>query len=491
MINKTKLLLPLNLESIQNRKENKVLIKNYSSGCLFPPISQKRRIKFEKKSSSLITKFIANLSTDLKYDTNELLNIGKKNKKKSKEKEIKKENEKEEEKKINEENKIENDKNPLMITNIKINNDIEKIKKEEITKITLKKSLSDLNNEMSSTFRKNLLNKYRRIRNYQPKIDENWKYKIGLSLSPQNFFSSLSMKNIEIQSKIIHDQIRLLIDNINYYKLNIITKDFYIEAFKTMPLTFKVRINKCLEETCGILLLLPQLLFLEFYRFIEKFKNINVPDKNKFTEQYIFDEVECLFYNNDLLSEVTDFFKNCFQVYSSLVKEVEELILKPKNFENLIIIIEKARYNVSNLISSSENGIKNYENDLRMIDKILRNEKKETKLKIKHLSLNEKMRSEFIFKMNKEKERNVRIINSLKTNKDDEYLEEIDNNNNNSNNNNKKEKKLFHSILHSKLMDGLLPYCDQNIKKIIQTRRIVDNMEINKKKIKNKKYSLE
>ena len=126
-----------------------------------------------------------------------------------------------------------------------------------------------------------------------------------------------------------------------------------------------------------------------------------------------------------------------------------------------------------------------------MIDKILRNEKKETIFKIKHLSLNEKMRSEFIFKMNKEKQRNIRIINSLKTNKDDNYLEEIDNNNNNNNNKNKKEKKLFHSILHSKLMDGLLPYCDQNIKKIIQTRRIVDNMEINKKKIKNKKYSLE
>ena len=490
MINNTKLLIPLNLENIQNRKENKVLIKNYSSGCLFPPLSKRRRIKFENMSSSLITKFIANLSADLKYDTNELLNIGKKNKKKSKEKEIKKENEKEEEKKINEENKIEDDKNPLMITNIKINNDIEKIKKEEITKITLKKSLSDLNNEMSSTFRKNLLNKYRRIRNYQPKIDENWKYKIGLSLSPQNYYSGFTMKNIEIQSKIIHDQIRLLIDNITYYKLNIITKDNYIEAFKTMPLNFKVRINKCLEETCGILLLLPQLLFLEFYRFIKKFKNINVPDNNKFNEQYIFDEVECLFYNNNLLSEVSDFFKNCFQVYSSLVKEVEELILKPKNFENLITIIEKARYNVSNLISSSENGIKNYENDLRMIDKILRNEKKETKIKIKHLSLNEKMRSEFIFKMNKEKQRNIRIINSLKTNKDDNYLEEIENNNNN-NNNNRKTKKLFHSILHSKLMDGLLPYCDQNIKKIIQTRRIVDNMEINKKKIKNKKYSLE
>ncbi len=100
------------------------------------------------------------------------------------------------------------------------------------------------------------------------------------------------------------------------------------------------------------------------------------------------------------------------------------------------------------------------------------------------------MRSEFIFKMNKEKQRNIRIINSLKSNKDDDYLEEIDNNKNN-NNNNKKEKKLSHSILNSKLMDGLLPYCTQNIKKIIQTRRIVDNMEINKKKIKNKKYNLE
>ena len=62
MINNTKLLIPLNLENIQNRKENKVLIKNYSSGCLFPPLSKRRRIKFENMSSSLITKFIAQMN---------------------------------------------------------------------------------------------------------------------------------------------------------------------------------------------------------------------------------------------------------------------------------------------------------------------------------------------------------------------------------------------------------------------------------------------
>jgi hypothetical protein len=89
---------------------------------------------------------------------------------------------------------------------------------------------------MSSTLRKTLLNKYRRIRNYQPKIDENWKYKIGLSLSPQNYYSGFTMKNIEIQSKIIHDQIRLLIDNITHYKMSVVSKDNYIEGFKAMSL---------------------------------------------------------------------------------------------------------------------------------------------------------------------------------------------------------------------------------------------------------------
>ena len=280
------------------------------------------------------------------------------------------------------------------------------------------------------------------------------------------------MNNIDFQSKVIHDQIKLLLDNISYYKLSIITKENYLESFKALSLRSQIKFNKYLEETCGIMLLLPQLLLLEFYHFIEKFNNVNVPDKKKFKEKYIFDEVECLFYNNNLLSDVVDFFNSCFDVYSTLVKEVEDMFLKQKNFENLIKIIEKARYNISSVISSAENAMSNYENDIKLVDKILKNEHKETKFKKERMNLTDKLRAQFIFKKNGERQRIMRIENALKS-KIDEEDEDYRN----------PEHFKFNSIIHTKLIDGLLDYCRKGIKQQIQSRRIMDEMKPPKKAI--------
>ncbi len=467
-------LSPLNTDTFSNGKHYKIMNTYNSSSYVLPPISRQQRAEFESIPSTVITKFIETLSTELKNETDEIII----NKPEIKVEETKN---KKEEKKINIQKQNEK---PSFLTEVKIQvKEKEKENEKNEKNMFLNKSTQQLpistNAQLSYIQKLNLSKIYRRIRNYQPRIDENWKFKIGLTHSSRNTLSVVSsiMNNIDFQSRVIHDQIRLLIDNITHYKMSVVTKDNYIEGFKQMNIKLQSKMNKSLEETCGILLLLPQLLLLEFYHFIEKFNNVNVPDKKKFREKYIFDEVECLFYNNNLLTEVTDFFKSCFEVYSTLVKEVEDMILQQKNFEHLITIIEKARYNMSNVVSSSENGIKNYENDLKMVDKILKNEHKEPMFKVRHKSLTDKLRGQFIFKKNDERQRIIRITNTLKLRKDDDDLDEMKIN----------EKREFKSIIHTKLIDGLLPYCRKKVKKQIQSRRIMDEMEPYKNKSENKK----
>ena len=437
--------------------------KAYRPIRILPPITPRSRREIEEKPSSVITKFIEGLSLELKKETDENIKESETyNKRINTDPNISKE------KKID--STEENDKSNPFIT--EANSEIKRKRNLLIRSTNLQPLPTNAN--LSNFQKSSLLNVYRRIRNYQPHIDEDWKSKLGLTTGKQTSLSILSsmMNNIDFQSKVIHDQIKLLLDNISYYKLSIITKENYLESFKALSLRAQIKFNKYLEETCGIMLLLPQLLLLEFYHFIEKFNNVNVPDKKKFKEKYIFDEVECLFYNNNLLSDVVDFFNSCFDVYSTLVKEVEDMFLKQKNFENLIKIIEKARYNISSVISSAENAMSNYENDIKLVDKILKNEHKETKFKKERMNLTDKLRAQFIFKKNGERQRIMRIENALKS-KIDEEDEDYRN----------PEHFKFNSIIHTKLIDGLLDYCRKGIKKQIQSRRIMDEMKPPKKAI--------
>ena len=82
------------------------------------------------------------------------------------------------------------------------------------------------------------------------------------------------------------------------------------------------------------------------------------------------------------------------------------MFLKQKNFESLITILEKARYNISSVISNAENSIANYENDIKLVDKILQNEHKAKQFKKERVNLNDKLRDKFVFKKKWRKTKN-------------------------------------------------------------------------------------
>ena len=324
-------------------------------------------------------------------------------------------------------------------------------------------------NTISYEYKKpKIKNNYSRLRTYQPIISENWKYRNGLrlSLGTDKINSSPVQNDIEYQYKIINDEYKLLEDNYNFYTTRVIRKANYYEAFSSSSLMSKINYNKALEETIGILYILPQLLLLEFYKLIKNYSGVKVPNKKLLKEKMINDEDKNLSYNNTLLISIYDFFKSCYEVYQTLIKEVNDMTLKYNAFTNVINCFQKARFNLSFISSSSENALINYNTDLKFIQKVTK--ERSTTLSV---DLTEKMRNQFDFRKNAEKQRKIRIENALEN--------RYSNDNDEKRRRYKSNKKDFISFMDSKLINSLMKHFTGKVRNEISTERI--NKEIDGK----------
>ena len=362
-----------------------------------------------------------------------------------------------------------------------LDNDKQQNKNEErlsIRQSGIKKkheSSMSLDRKLTKEKAKFLSSTFRRIRSYQPKIEENWKFAYGLTVNVGPKIPIPGLDNsIEHQSKLINDQYKLLVDNIFHYRMSIITKDNYLDSFKCLSLKNKISYNKALEEVCGLLLLLPQLILVEFYKYIEKFEGMSVPNKKKFKDKYIFDEISCLLYNNKLLSEVSEYFQNCFEVYLILIKEVDDMTLNPKNFTNVLSAFEKARYDICFASNMAENAMNDYNKELNYINKLDRIDM--IKKKLNNKDVTDIIRINNNNKKNSERQRRLRIEACLSTKE-----EEINQNKNkdlifhkeNKITNNRKFKSIIDSILVTKI----LKHCKKDVKYEINTQRINNEMD--------------
>ena len=319
-------------------------------------------------------------------------------------------------------------------------------------------------NTLPNEYKQNkIVNNYSRLRTYQPIISENWKYRNGLRLTigSDKINSSNIQNDIDYQYKIINDEYKLLEDNYIFYTTKVIKKINYYQSFSSLSLMNKINYNKTLEETIGILFILPQLLLAEFYRLIKNYSGVKMVDKKPLKEKIIFDEDKTLSYNNALLISVYDYFKSCYEVYTTLIKEVNDMCLKYTAFNNVINCFQKARFNLSYVSSSSENALIIYNNDLKSIKKI-----KKERFKTLSVDITQKMRNQFDFKKNAEKQRRLRIENAL----ENKYADDEDENPNKKRiKNNRKE---FVSFVESKLVNSLMKHLTGKARNEIGTQRI-------------------
>ena len=139
------------------------------------------------------------------------------------------------------------------------------------------------------------------------------------------------------------------------------------------------------------------------------------------------------------------------------------MTLKYNAFTNVINCFQKARFNLSFISSSSENALINYNTDLKFIQKVTK--ERSTTLSV---DLTEKMRNQFDFRKNAEKQRKIRIENALEN--------RYSNDNDEKRRRYKSNKKDFISFMDSKLINSLMKHFTGKVRNEISTERI--NKEI-------------
>ena len=336
----------------------------------------------------------------------------------------------------------------------------------------------DIDEELSQEEYNKFDKLFRRKKTYQPIILVNWKEKCGLFYNPgKKDYIPEFQKDIDYQSKLLNDQTKLLEGNIKYYKKNLVSKNNFEEVFNSMSLKSKIDFNKALEETIGIMFLLPRLILSDFYEIIKKFDTMKIPDKKKLRDKYVFDELENLRYNNNLLSEICDYYHSCFEVYLILINEVDDMSLNNKNFENVISSFEKARFNILYVTNSATNALNYYDKDIEFINRV----NNKLGLKKKNISQNvltNKMMHQFMFKKNPERQKKIMIESCLS----DGNAEDIEQKNKKIKINrygkimkeNKRPK--FKSLINSKLISNLLKNCNKEAKDSINSEIITNQM---------------
>jgi len=194
---------------------------------------------------------------------------------------------------------------------------------------------------------------------------------------------------------------------------------------------------------------ISSIILMDFSQYLEKFASIEPPAKERLQNQEVKNEEINFFYNIKLFFDCNLFLKGCFEVYLILVKQLDDMIVPPNTYLRLLQFLARGRLNISNLIFTAKNAFQNYSADQKNVTKYLSvvasinegekdnlkpgeiidlskdlsnksvlpkinsNQNNANKYKTEHVDLTEKIRRQFIFKLNDENQRNLRLNNVL------------------------------------------------------------------------------
>ena len=350
--------------------------------------------------------------------------------------------------------KIDDNNNNLKPALTEENNDTINNKTLE-PKIKLKETSINVNKALNKNQFLLLNNTFHRLRIYNYKLIDNWKYKNGVAPNKDQKKYVEIIANNEYQSKIFNDQYKLMMESYLHYKMKLLSNNDFIESFKALNLKSRIEFNKSLEEICGLLILLPHTILSEFYKYTDYIK---APNKSSLKDKYIFDELNCLYQNNILLSKLMEFFQSCFEMYLILGKEVEGMYLSYIDFNNAISSFEKIRFNLSFICNMAENALINYTKEMGLIFKLNRFESKQNK--INNAIYTSKLKNYKSLSKNRERQRKLRINECLSIKDDLNIRRDI------------YDRKKFKSIINTKFISKLLRHCKKDARYNIITERI-------------------
>ena len=295
-------------------------------------------------------------------------------------------------------------------------------------------------------------------------------YNIPAIFIEQNSYS----KDPETNYSAIINKIQLIQDNIDYFKINIMYKNDFLEAFINMENYQKAEFNYYIEAICCIIIKIIPIIFKNYFMILKKLLYIVIPDIDKEIQKQPKNEDQCLNINYSFFNSTSDYLKISFEVYKVLNKKYDRFEYSIKEFAPLNSYLDIARYNTNHLITTANSFINKTKNDLKILNNLeigLNMKKKIIKrkeildffernhLRNKKIILDENIKIERINNaLNLKSRINRPEINEVKYS--DKY---------------KFNKKI--SVINSPVFRDLLKYINPSIKATIIAQQIIDRLE--------------
>jgi hypothetical protein len=209
-----------------------------------------------------------------------------------------------------------------------------------------------------------------RRKDFKVKYDPDWYLKNGI---PENIITKKIACDLDFQFNIINDEFKVILDNIVKYKITCLNSSILKYAFESQERNLQVKLNILLEETCGLMLTISNRILVDFSQYLSKFVAIQQPNPTKLSSKIVKNEEKTFISNIGFFNDISAFFKSCHDVYSTLVKQVDDMILPYKEFIMILQYLARLRLNISNLLFTSNNYIKKYKFDQRLVEKFAKN----------------------------------------------------------------------------------------------------------------------
>ena len=390
--------------------------------------------------------------------------------------------------------KEENDKSNKLIKNeaTQKTNKTNKISEEEKKNIeqepsnnmslTIKKDINLLNSNLvkETTIKTNFTTNMYHMRNLYISKEQIQNSFIKAGIITILWKKNIFIRGIEMQMNDISNKTKLIVDNIDYFKVNYFNNGNFFLAFENMDNYKKAEFNLTLEELCFLLIETVPKLLQKFYDSLDRVLYIKIPDIEKEMEKIPRNEKECLDFNSAFLNQVALYFLGCADVLKEIQKRIDYYKFKDNEFLVIDNYLDLARYDTSKINSMAEI----YIDRMKKEEKIL--EKMEVGLGIrkkkKHLVEDIFERTHKRYTQSFKDEIKLERINSTLNLKSNVFL-----------NNEKRNKFILMrraqnlNILNQPVITALMKYFKDNIKSQIISEQVFERFKSNEKESQKKK----
>ena len=238
--------------------------------------------------------------------------------------------------------------------------------------LTIKKDINLLNSNLNKeiTIKTNLTTNMYHMRNLYISKEQIQSSFIKAGIITILWKKTLFIRGIEMQMNDISNKTKLILDNIDYFKVNYFNNGNFFLAFENMDNYKKAEFNLTLEELCFLLIETVPKLLQKFYDSLDRVLYIKIPDIEKEMEKIPRNEKECLDFNSAFLNQVALYFLGCSDVLKEIQKRLDYYKFKDNEFLVIDNYLDLARYNTSKINSMAEIYIDRMKKEEKILEKM-------------------------------------------------------------------------------------------------------------------------